>query len=150
MAAHHYSVDIWWNVLHTSVGLIDFAQRLAQSDRPCFGLDCFFLTRECQRCSNPQGKGLRSRVIAYWLASAWHVSRFIAVNVSSPTQLSSVNVVRYNWHLFKRWRLTTGQGYCIIKSIQINYTVNESTSNEARYHIDMRLPWNPAKDHRTG
>jgi len=111
----------------------------------------FSLTREYPRCSDCYwGNSLISHIIAYWPSYAWHISRYVAVNASSPTQLSSVNVVRNNWHLFKPWRLMTGQGYCIIKSSPINCTLNEYASNEARYTINTRFPWNPAKDHSTG
>jgi len=64
-----------------------------------------------------------------------------------------MSVVRNNWHLFNPWRLTTTQGFCITKSVLplwYSWTVNESTSNGARYQIDTRLFWNPAKDHQTG
>jgi len=111
----------------------------------------FSLTRECPRCSDSDwGNGVRSQKIAYWLSSAWHISRCIAVDVSSPTYLSSVNVVRNHWHHLKPWRLTTGQGYSIVKSIQIHCTFDESASNEASYQIDKKFPWIPAKDHSTG
>jgi len=109
------------------------------------------LTRECPWFSDSNwGNGLRSHIIAYWLSSAWHVSRYIAVDASCPTQLSSVNVVRNDWHLFKLWRLTTGQGFWIIKSIQNDCALNESARNEARYFIDPRFAWNPTKHHITG
>ena len=108
-------------------------------------------TGECPRCSDSYwGNSLRSHIIAYWLSSAWHVSRYLVVDASSPTYHSSVNLVRNDWDFFKLWKPTTSQGYCIIKSIQINCTINESTTNEARYQIDTRFPWNPTKDHRTG
>ena len=62
-------------------------------------------------------------------------------------------MVRNNWHLFKPWRLMTGQGYCIIKSVlplRYPWILNESASNEVHCHIDTWHFWNPAKDHWTG
>jgi len=111
----------------------------------------FSLTWECVRCSDSYcWNGLRSHTIAYWLSSAWHVSCYIAVDASNPTQLNSANMTRNNWHLCMPWRLMTGQGYSIIKSTRIHWTFNDSASNEARNQIDTRFPWYPAKDHRTG
>ena len=109
---------------------------------------------ECRICSAFNwGSSLRSHIIAYWLLSAWHLSHCSAVDVSSPTYNCSMSVLRNNCHLFKPWRLTTGQGYCIIKSVlplRYSWTVNESASNEGWYQIDTRLFWYPAKNHQTG
>jgi len=111
----------------------------------------FSLTGECPRCSNSYwGTCLGLDIISYWLLSTCDISRYIAVDASCPTQLSSVNVVWNNWHLFEPWRLTTGQGWFIIKSIQISSTFNETASNEVRYQINMKFSWNPAGDHSTG
>lgn len=46
---------------------------------------------------------------------------------------SLMNVIRNNWHLFKPWRLTTGQGDFILKSVQ-----------SLRYHE----PWMNPRDMR--
>jgi len=56
-------------------------------------------------CSAPQGIGSESHVIAYWLSSTSHVSRFPATAVSSPLSIVWMNVLRNNWHHYKPWRL---------------------------------------------
>jgi len=74
-----------------------------------------------------------------------------AVDVSSTTELSLVNVVRNNWHLQVLitcdWpRLLHHQ----IRSSVWEHSTNLLAMRFACYQIDTRLPWIPAKEHRTG